>query len=77
MRQRRDAPFPTLMLTALRLPKRCLTGSLFPNHPRLNPPTYIVLQKHLVQTGRQGPDVELHACYLLTAAVRAERSSRV
>lgn len=75
--QRRDAPFPTLLvLTASRLPKRCLTGCLSPNHPRLNPPTYIVLQKHLVQTGRQGPDVELHACYRLAVAVRAERSLR-
>ena len=77
MWQRRDAPFPTLVLTASRLPKQCLTGCLSANHPQLNPPTYIVLQKHLVQTGRQGPDVELHACYRLAVAVQAERSLRV
>lgn len=63
-----DAPFPTLVLTASRLPKRRLAGCLSPSHPRLNAPTCVVLQKHLVQTGMLAPDVELHACYRSTAA---------
>lgn len=49
--------------------KRRLTGCLSPSHPRLNPPTCVVLQKHLVQTDMLAPDVELHACYRSTAAL--------
>lgn len=58
LQQRCDASFPTLVLTASHLPKRRLTGCLSPSHPRLNPPTCVVLQKHLVQTDMLAPDVE-------------------
>lgn len=71
LRQRRDAPFPTLVLTALRLPKQRLTGCLSPSHPRLNPPTCVVLQKHLVQTGMLAPDVEFARLLSVDSSVRA------